>query len=91
MFKTKTITLDFKCENRPPTKANFTYKIGPDAIEIADTGRGRLSVTEDMEAVMRRLEYWHMGSLRTCLRMHRVWWWDDSLSERSDGGAVGAD
>ena len=63
MFKTKTITLDFKCENRPPTKADFTYKIGPDAIEIADTGRGRLSVTEDMEAVMRRLEYWHMGSL----------------------------
>ena len=37
MFKTKTITLDFKCENRPPTKADFTYKIGPDAIEIADT------------------------------------------------------
>jgi len=63
MFKTKTITLDFKCENRPPTKADFTYKIGPDAIEIVDTGRGRLSVTEDLEAVMRRLEYWHMGSL----------------------------
>jgi len=50
-------------ENRRPTKADFTYKIGPDAIEIADTGRGRLSVTEDLEAVMRRLEYWHMGSL----------------------------
>src|SRR5258708_5724148 len=63
MFKTKTITLDFKGENRPPTKADFTYKIGPDAIEIVDTGRGRLSVTEDLEAVMRRLEYWHMGSL----------------------------
>jgi hypothetical protein len=61
MFKTKTITLDFKCENRPPTKADFTYKIGPDAVEITDTGRGRLSVTEDLEAVMRRLEYWHMG------------------------------
>jgi hypothetical protein len=41
MFKTKTITLDFKSENRPPTEADFTYKIGPDAIEIADTGRGR--------------------------------------------------
>src|SRR5271165_3113454 len=37
-------------ENRPPTKADFTYKIGPDAIEIANTGRGRLSVTEDLEA-----------------------------------------
>ena len=22
------------------------------------------------------------ASLRTCLRMHGVWWWDDSLSER---------
>jgi hypothetical protein len=63
MFKTKTITMDFKCENRPPPKADFTYKIGPDAIEIADTGRGRLSVSEDLEAVIRRLEYWHMGSL----------------------------
>ena len=30
-------------------------------------------------------------ALRTCLRMHGVWWWDDSLSERSDGGAAGAD
>ena len=30
--------------------------------------------------------------LRTCLRMREVWWWDEraSLSERSDGGAVGA-
>ena len=63
MFKTKTITLDFKCENRPPTKADFTYKIGPDTIEIVDTGRGRLSVTADLEAVMRRLEHWHMASL----------------------------
>ena len=63
MFKTKTKTLDFKCENHPPKKADFRYKMWPDAIEIADTGRGRLSVTEDLEAVMRRLEYWHMGSL----------------------------
>jgi hypothetical protein len=63
MFRTDAITLDFKSVDRPRTKADFTYKIGPDAIEIADTGRGRLSVTEDLEAVMRRLEYWHMGSL----------------------------
>ena len=77
MFKTKTITLDFKGENRPPTKADFTYKIGPDAIEIVDTGRGRLSVTEDLEAVMRRLEYWHMGSLSgfkiTCRDQNGTW------------------
>src|SRR4029077_21008135 len=63
MFRTDAITLDFKSVDRPRTKADFTYKIGPDAIEIADSGRGRLSVTEDLEAVMRRLEYWHMGSL----------------------------
>jgi len=33
------------------------------------------------------------GELRTCLRMPGVWWWDEraSLSERSDGGAVGVD
>ena len=32
-------------------------------------------------------------AIRTCLRMPGVWWWDEraSLSERSDGGAVGVD
>ena len=63
MFKTDAITLDFKSVDRPRTKANFTYQISPATIEIVDTGQGKLSVADDLNAVMRRLEYWHMGSL----------------------------
>lgn len=63
MFKTSAITLDFKCVDRPRTKADFTYQISPNTIEILDTGRGNLSVGDDLDAVMRRIEYWHMGSV----------------------------
>jgi hypothetical protein len=63
MFKTNAITLDFKCEDRPRTKADFTYQISPNTIEIVDTGRGKLSVADDLDAVMRRIGYWHMGSV----------------------------
>ena len=51
MFKTNAITLDFKCEDRPRTKADFTYQISPNTIEIVDTGRGKLSVADDLDAV----------------------------------------
>jgi hypothetical protein len=63
MFTTNAITLDFKCEDRPQTKADFTYQISPNTIEIVDTGRGKLSVADDLDAVVRRIEYWHMGSV----------------------------
>ncbi len=44
-----------------------------------------------IDVCLARLPKGETNPLRTCLRMHGVWWWDDSLSERSDGGAVGAD
>ena len=35
----------------------------PRTISIVDTGLGRRSVTEDIEAVSRKIEYWHQGSI----------------------------
>jgi hypothetical protein len=35
----------------PVTQADFTYSITPTTISIADTGKGRRSVTNDIEAV----------------------------------------
>jgi hypothetical protein len=30
---------------------------------IVDTGKGRRSVTNEIEAVLRKIEYWHQGSI----------------------------
>ena len=38
------------------TQADFTYS-------ITDTGKGGRSVTNDIEAVLRKIEYWHQGSI----------------------------
>ena len=35
------------------TKADFIYHMGPDWITIADTGKGKCSVAEDLESVLR--------------------------------------
>jgi len=32
-------------------------------ISIGDTGLGLCPVTEDLEAVLRKIEYWHQGSI----------------------------
>ena len=45
------------------TQADFTYTITPTLISIADTGLGKCSVLEDIEAVLRKIEYWHQGSI----------------------------
>jgi hypothetical protein len=45
------------------TQADFSYKITPDTIAITDTGLGKLSVANDIEAVLRKIEYWHQGSI----------------------------
>jgi hypothetical protein len=44
------------------TQADFNYKITPDTIAIIDTNLGKLLVTNDIEAVLRKIEYWHQGS-----------------------------
>jgi hypothetical protein len=53
------------------TRADFTYKITPTVISIVGTGLGRRSVTEDIEAVLRQIEYWHQGSIATLKIMCR--------------------
>ena len=45
------------------TRADFTYNITPAVISITDTGLGKCSVTEDIEAVLRKIEYWHQGPI----------------------------
>jgi hypothetical protein len=44
-------------------KADFTYSIAPKTVKIQDTGKGKKSVAEDLEAVLRKIEYWHQGSI----------------------------
>jgi len=45
------------------TRADFAYNITPAVISITDAGVGKCSVTEDIEAVLRKIEYWHQGSI----------------------------
>ena len=53
------------------TRADFTYKITPSTISITDTTLGRLSVTKDIDAVLRKIEHWHQGSIAAFKMMHR--------------------
>jgi hypothetical protein len=39
------------------------FSISPQVISIVDTGLGQRSVTEDIEAVLRKIEYWYQGSI----------------------------
>jgi hypothetical protein len=45
------------------TRADFSYEITPAVISIVDTGLGKCSVTDDIEAVLRKIEYWYQGSI----------------------------
>jgi len=53
------------------TRADFTYKIRPNTITITDTTLGRLSVTKDIDAVLRKFEHWHQGSIAAFKIMYR--------------------
>ena len=44
-------------------QAGFTYSMTPRTLTIQDTGKGEKSVPEDLEAVLRKIEYWHQGSI----------------------------
>jgi len=44
-------------------EADFTYSMTPRTITIQDSGRAKKSVAEDLEAVLRKIEYWHQGSI----------------------------
>ena len=44
-------------------QADFTYSMTPRTVTIQDTGKGKKSVGDDLEAVLLKIEYWHQGSV----------------------------
>jgi len=44
-------------------QADFTYSMTPRTVTIQDTGKGKKSVGDDLEAVLLKIEYWHQGSI----------------------------
>jgi hypothetical protein len=59
------ITFDTNLSELPRARADFTYKISPSVISIVDTGLGKCSVIEDIEAALQKIEYWHQGLIST--------------------------
>jgi hypothetical protein len=53
------MVIDFKPASAPGTRAEFTYHMTPATITI--TGKGSISVGKDIEAVLRKIEYWHQA------------------------------
>jgi hypothetical protein len=49
--------------NRLECQADFTYTITVKTIKIQDTGKGLKSVADDLQAVLRKIEGWHQGSI----------------------------
>jgi hypothetical protein len=49
--------------NRLPCQADFTYTISLNVIKIKDTRKRAKSVADDLEAVLRKIEHWHQGSV----------------------------
>ena len=81
-MNTHEITFDTNSSGAPATRADFTYRIRPTLISITDTGLGSHTVTDDIEAVLQKIEYWHQGSIAKFKIMcrdgkgfwHRVRW-----------------
>jgi hypothetical protein len=65
------ISFNTRLSDQVRTQADFTYKISPTVISITDTGLGKCSVTEDIEAVLHKIEDWHQGSIRSFKIMSR--------------------
>jgi hypothetical protein len=53
------------------TRADFIYKITSNTITITDTPLGKLSATKDIDAVLRKIEHWHQGSIAAFNIMYR--------------------
>ena len=61
MRTVNSMVIDFKPNGEPGTRAEFIYHMTPATISI--TGKGRLSVGKDLEAVLRKIEYWHQAPI----------------------------
>ena len=86
MSSSQAITLDFKLAPEIRAKADFTYSITPDTISITDTTKGSLSVANDVGPVLKKIEYWHQGSIagfKILYRDERGMWngirWDGKI------------
>jgi hypothetical protein len=55
------MVIDFKPTCEPSTQAEFSYHMTPATITI--TGKGSISVGTDLEAVLRKIEYWHQAPI----------------------------
>jgi len=44
-------------------QADFTDEITVKTIKIRDTGKGTKAIADDLEAVLRKIEGWHQGSI----------------------------
>jgi len=53
----KEIAFKFDEAMEAATRADFTYKITPNTITITNTTLGKLSVTKDIDVVLRKVEY----------------------------------
>src|SRR5215471_4514890 len=69
----KEIAFKFDEAKEAATRADFTYKIMPNTISITDTTLGKLSVTKDIDAVLRKIEHWHQGSIVA----FKIMYWDE--------------
>lgn len=49
--------------NRTECQEDFTYTMTVNAIKNQGTGKGAKSVADDLEAVLRKIEAWHQGSI----------------------------
>ena len=49
--------------NPSACQADFSYTITPVAVQIQDTGKGKKAVADDLKAILRKIEYWHQGSI----------------------------
>jgi hypothetical protein len=67
-------------------QADFTYTMTVKTIKIHDTGKGLKSVKDDLEAVLKKIEGWHQGSIAGFLISYRdrdgVW---HEISSRRQG------
>src|SRR5215471_15911027 len=100
-MNTHEITFDTNSSGAPRTRADFTYRIRPTLISITDTGLGSHTVTDDIEAVLQKIEYWHQGSIakfKIMCRDGKGFWhrvrWDGKIAssfplEESDERKVG--
>jgi hypothetical protein len=47
----------------PETDAHFTYSMTPTRVFIRDFGTGSKIVKDDLKAVLKKIEFWHQGSI----------------------------